>query len=248
MKAMILAAGRGERLKPLTDETPKPLIKVAGKSLIEYHLKNLANAGFKEVIINTAWLAEKIHQQLGNGEKYGIPITYSDEGEEDNNQALETAGGIINALPLLGDQPFLVVNGDIWCDFDFSNIPKLTGNTQAHLILVENPKHNSNGDFSLQHDPLQHTSLQHDSIQHDPIQNSLIKNSGAIMNTYSGIAIFSPDFFAQQQPGYQALAPILRNKCKDNLVSGQLYEGLWTDVGTLERLQQLENQLSSGVV
>jgi len=215
MKAMILAAGRGERLRPLTDEIPKPLIKVAGKSLIEYHLLNLASAGFKEIIINTAWLAEKIHQQLGNGENYGVSIKYSDEGE-----ALETAGGIINALPLLGDEPFLVVNGDIWCDFDFSMLPELKNSVQAHLVLVNNPEHNPDGDFAL--------------------DNGFIKNNGESMHTYSGIGIYSADFFAEQQPGSVPLAPIIRKKCKDELVSGQIYDGLWTDVGSLERLQELE--------
>lgn len=219
MKAMILAAGRGERLRPLTDEIPKPLIKVAGKSLIEYHLLNLASAGFKEVIINTAWLAEKIHAQLGDGKKYGVSIQYSDEGK-----ALETAGGIINALPLLSNDPFLVVNGDIWCDFDFSTLPELKDSIQAHLLLVNNPEHNQKGDFSL--------------------QDKLIKNMGKSMHTYSGIGIYSADFFAGQQSGSAPLAPIIRNKSKDNLVSGQFYDGLWTDVGTLERLRELENQLS----
>ena len=218
MKAMILAAGRGERLRPLTDETPKPLLKVAGKSLIEYHLLNLADAGFKEIIINTAWLADQIHQQLGSGENYGVSIRYSDEGE-----ALETAGGIINALPLLGDEPFLVVNGDIWCDFDFSTLPDLKTSSQAHLLLVNNPEHNQNGDFSLEH--------------------GLIRNSGEVMHTYSGIGIYSVDFFAEQQPGSVPLAPIIRNKCEDDFVSGQFYDGLWTDVGTLERLQELEKKL-----
>ena len=218
MKVMILAAGRGERLRPLTDEIPKPLIKIAGRSIIEYHLVNLAKAGFKEIIINTAWLAEKIHQQLGDGSKYGVSITYSDEGE-----ALETAGGIINALPLLGNEPFLVVNGDIWCDFDFSTLPYLKKTTQAHLVLVNNPEHNQNGDFYL--------------------DNNLIKNSGKTMYTFSGIGIYSPDFFAEQQPGSTPLAPIIRNKCKDNLVSGQLHDGPWTDVGTVERLQELDKHL-----
>lgn len=218
MKAMILAAGRGERLRPLTDEIPKPLIKVAGRSIIEYHLVNLAKAGFKEIIINTAWLAEKIHQQLGDGSKYGVSITYSDEGE-----ALETAGGIINALPLLGNEPFLVVNGDIWCDFDFSALPYLKRTAQAHLVLVNNPEHNQNGDFSL--------------------DNNLIINSGKTMYTFSGIGIYSPEFFAEQQPSSTPLAPIIRKKCEENLVSGQIYTGLWTDVGTIERLQELEKQL-----
>ena len=215
---MILAAGRGERLRPLTDEAPKPLIKVAGKSLIEYHLSNLADAGFKEIVINTAWLGKKIHQQLGNGENYGLSIQYSDEGE-----ALETAGGIINALPLLGNKPFLVVNGDIWCDFDFSSLTKLSNSTQAHLVLVNNPNHNPHGDFSL--------------------RDSHIKNTGKTMYTYSGIGIYSAAFFAEQKPGKTPLAPIIKNKSDNNLVSGQFYNGLWTDVGTMERLQQLENQL-----
>jgi len=219
MKAMILAAGRGERLRPLTDETPKPLIEVAGKALIEYHLSNLAAAGFKEIIINTAWLAEKIHHQLGNGERYGVSIQYSDE-----ETALETAGGIINALPLLGDDPFLVVNGDIWCDFDFTTLPKLNDSAQAHLVLVNNPVHNKDGDFAL--------------------QDKLIKNTGDSMHTYSGIGIYSSDFFSSQSSGSVPLAPIIRNKCNDGLVSGQFYNGSWTDVGTLERLQELESQLN----
>lgn len=218
MKAMILAAGRGERLRPLTDETPKPLIKVAGKSLIEYHIDNLASAGIKDIIINTAWLAEKIHQQLGDGSNYGVTIQYSDEGT-----AMETAGGIINALPLLGDKPFLVVNGDICCDFDFSSLDTLKDGIQAHLILVENPEHNPAGDFSL--------------------HQGLIKNSGDSMYTFSGIGIYSADFFAGQQSGISPLAPLIRNKCEDNLVSGQLHEGRWTDVGTVERLQELDEQL-----
>ena len=219
MKAMILAAGRGERLRPLTDETPKPLIKVAGKSLIEYHIDNLASAGIKDIIINTAWLAEKIHQQLGDGSNYGVTIQYSDEGT-----AMETAGGIINALPLLGDEPFLVVNGDICCDFDFSSLDTLKDGIQAHLILVENPDHNPEGDFSL--------------------QDELVKNSGETMYTFSGIGIYSTDFFAEQQSGISPLAPLIRNKCEENLVSGQLHEGRWTDVGTIERLQELDIQLS----
>jgi MurNAc alpha-1-phosphate uridylyltransferase len=218
MKAMILAAGRGERLRPLTDKIPKPLVSVAGKSLIEYHIENLAKAGVAEIIINTAWLAEKIHQQLGDGSKYGINILYSDEGK-----ALETAGGIINALPLLGDEAFLVVNGDIWCDFDFSTLPELNTDRQAHLILVNNPAHHPEGDFAL--------------------SGELIKNNGQPMYTYSGIGIYHPDFFSTQKKGASPLAPIIREKCEQNLISGQYHAGRWTDVGTLERLQQLEQQL-----
>ena len=218
MKAMILAAGRGERLRPLTDETPKPLIKVAGKSLIEYHLENLAKAGISEIIINTAWLAEKIHQHLGDGSDYGVSIHYSDEG-----QALETAGGIIKALPMLGNEPFLVVNGDIWCDFDFATLPDLSENVEAHLILVNNPEHNPNGDFSL--------------------ENDLIKSIGYEMKTFSGIGIYKPDFFKEQNNGALPLAPIIRKKCESNLVSGQFYNGAWTDVGTVERLNKLDKQI-----
>ncbi len=219
MKAMILAAGRGERLRPLTDERPKPLIEVAGKSLIEYHIENLAQAGIEDIIINTAWLAEKIHQQLGDGSNYDVNIFYSDEGE-----ALETAGGIINALPLLGDEAFLVVNGDIWCDFDFSTLPKLDDDKEAHLVLVDNPAHNAGGDFALQH--------------------GLIKNSGDTMYTFSGIGIYRPAFFSAQKKGISPLAPIIREKCEKDLVSGQIHSGRWTDVGTIERLQQLEAELT----
>lgn len=219
MRAMILAAGRGERLRPLTDEIPKPLIKVAGTSLIEYHLKNLAHAGIDEVVINTAWLAEKLHQQLGDGTNYGLSIQYSNEGE-----ALETAGGIINALPLLDNEAFLVINGDIWCDFDFSLLPTLDTDIQAHLVLVTNPEHNHAGDFSL--------------------QDSLIKNTGSPMLTFSGIGIYRPEFFADQASGILPLAPLIRKKCEARLVSGQIHQGLWTDVGTVERLQELEKQLS----
>lgn len=218
-KAMILAAGRGDRLRPLTDETPKPLIKVAGKPLIEYHIENLAKAGINDIIINTAWLAEKLHAALGDGSRYGVSIQYSDEGT-----ALETAGGIIKALPLLGNTPFLVVNGDIWCDFNFSALPVLQNNKQAHLVLVDNPPHNQKGDFCL--------------------TDNLIKNSGKPMHTFSGIGVYSAEFFAGQPPGTLALAPIIRNKCEDDLVSGQHYAGLWTDVGTIERLQELEQQLA----
>ncbi len=219
MKAMILAAGRGERLRPLTDDLPKPLIKAAGKSLIEYHIENLAKAGIDEIIINTAWLAEKIHQQLGDGSNYGVSIIYSDEGK-----ALETAGGIINALPLLGDKPFLVVNGDIWCNFDFSTLPALNANTQAHLVLVNNPTHNLAGDFALQH--------------------GLVKNTGETRYTFSGIGIYTPEFFSAQKKGISPLAPIIREKCEKDLISGQHHTGRWTDVGTLKRLQQLEAELT----
>ncbi len=240
MKAMILAAGRGERLRPLTDKIPKPLIKIAGKSLIEYHLNNLAKAGFKDIVINTAWLADKIHAQLGDGTNYGVTIHYSDEGK-----ALETAGGIINALPLLGDEPFLVVNGDIWCDFNFSTLPTLNKNLQSHLVLVKNPEHNKKGDFALRDGRIKNITKAATNATTEAATDS----TGETLHTFSGIGLYRAEFFAEEQSTEQqqtiaALAPIIRKKCEYDLVSGQLYDGLWTDVGTVERLRQLERQLS----
>ena len=219
MKAMILAAGRGERLRPLTDTIPKPLLPAGDKCLIEHHLHNLSQAGINDVVINTAWLGEQIREKLGEGKKYGVSISYSDEGE----QALETAGGIIKALPLLGDEAFLVVNGDIWCDYDFSQLATRKIHTQAHLILVDNPDHNHSGDFALEH--------------------GLLKNAGEPMYTYSGIGVYTPAFFDGTKAGILPLAPMLREKIENRLVSGDLHDGRWTDVGTLERLQTLNNGL-----
>ena len=221
MKAMILAAGRGERLRPLTDSTPKPLLKVGRQSLIEYHLHKLAQAGIKEVVINVAWLGGQIQQALGSGEKYGLNIHYSDEG----TQALETAGGIIKALPLLGNEPFLIINGDIFTDYDFNRLPQTDIMGDAHLVMVDNPDHNHKGDFAL--------------------ESGWLKNSGEPLYTYSGIGIYSPEFFAGIAAGVVALAPILKEKIAQQKVSGELFTGSWTDVGTAERLQQLNDQLSS---
>lgn len=218
MKAMILAAGRGERLRPLTDTTPKPLLKIGPHSLIEYHIYKLEQAGIKEIIINVAWLREKIKKTLGDGKKYNLNIYYSDEGDH----ALETAGGIIKALPLLGEDPFLVINGDIFTDYDFKNLVNLELNTEAHLVMVENPDHNIKGDFSLEQDHL--------------------KIAGDTLYTYSGIGKYTRQFFAGYQEGSLALAPILKEKIAQMKVSGELYKNAWTDVGTLERLQQLNDQ------
>lgn len=219
MKAMILAAGRGERLRPLTDTTPKPLIKVAGKSLIEYHIENLRHSGITDIVINTAWLADVIHQQLGDGSSFGVQITYSDEGV-----ALETAGGIIKAQPLLGREPFLVINGDIWCDYDLTQLPALADNRQAYLVLVDNPAHNPAGDFGIEY--------------------GLIRNTADECFTFSGIGVYSAEFFAGQPAGPLPLAPIIRQKSDADLVAGEHYSGAWTDVGTLERLQLLEKKLT----
>lgn len=220
MRAMILAAGRGERLRPHTDITPKPLIQVGKHRLIEYHLLNLAKAGIKDVVINISWLADQIRETLGDGSNYSLDIIYSDEGEE----ALETAGGIINAMPHLGDKPFIVINGDIWCDYDLSTLTTRIPEHEAHLVLVKNPEHNTAGDFAL--------------------ENGLIKNSGENKLTYSGIGLYTPAFFAGIQPGKKALAPILRKKSEDSKISGEIYNGEWVDIGTIERLAQLRSYLS----
>lgn len=220
MKAMILAAGRGERLRPHTDITPKPLIQVGKHRLIEYHLLNLASAGIRDVVINVSWLAEQITQTLGDGSDYELSITYSDEGAE----ALETAGGIINALPHLGDDPFVVINGDIWCDYDLSRLVDMEMQHEAHLVLVNNPEHNTEGDFAF--------------------EQGLVRNSGEHMLTYSGIGVYTTAFFAGIAPGKKALAPILRKKSEEDRVSGEVYTGQWVDIGTIERLAQLRSYLS----
>ena len=220
MKAMILAAGRGERLRPHTDITPKPLIQVGKHRLIEYHLLNLASAGIRDVVINVSWLAEQITQTLGDGSNYKLSITYSDEGAE----ALETAGGIINALPHLGDDPFIVINGDIWCDYDLSRLVDMEMQHEAHLVLVNNPEHNTEGDFAF--------------------EQGLVRNSGEHMLTYSGIGVYTPALFAGVAPGKKALAPILRKKSEEDRVSGEVYTGQWVDIGTIERLAQLRSYLS----
>jgi len=199
MKAMILAAGRGERLRPHTDITPKPLIQVGKHRLIEYHLINLAKAGLKDVVINISWLADQIREALGDGSNYSLNITYSDEGAE----ALETAGGIVNAMPHLGDEPFIVINGDIWCDYDLTRLMNRNLEYEAHLVLVNNPEHNKEGDFA--------------------IEQGLIKNTGDNKLTYSGIGLYTQDFFAETKPGKKALAPILRKKSELNKVSGEIY-------------------------
>lgn len=221
MKAMILAAGRGERMRPLTDKTPKPLLKVAGKMLVEYHLENLSRAGVQDVVINYAWLGSQIASALGDGKHYGLKIIYSDEGDT----ALETAGGIIKALPLLDEEPFIVVNGDIWTDFDFRHLKKPAD--QIHLILVDNPEHNPQGDFALNG-----TKVVLGQVGQQPDQLPLL--------TYSGIGVYSPEIFTKLKAGIRPLAPILRQAIKESKVTGEHYRGHWWDIGTPERLQELD--------
>jgi len=211
MNAMILAAGRGERLRPFTDTCPKPLLEVCGKPLIEYHLQALAAAGFDRVVINLSWLGDLIRQKLGDGSRYGVEITYSPESE-----ALETAGGIVQALPFLDDR-FVVVNGDVFTDYPFANL--LEVDSLAHLVLVNNPAHNVEGDFTL--------------------DGGMVGNAVQGRYTFAGIAVYEKMFFDGLEQGKQVLAPLLRKAADNNQLSGELYAGEWVDVGTVERWQSL---------
>jgi len=218
MKAMILAAGLGKRMRPLTLTTPKPLLPVAGKRLIEYHIERLAQAGFCEIVINHAWLGEQIEQALGCGQHYGVKLRYSTEGEP-----LETAGGIRKALPLLVDQRdecFVVVNGDVFTNYDFDNLPRQI-NTLAHLVLVNNPEHNPAGDFALDGD-------------------GIVRNTGDDCLTFSGISVLKAELFSELPAGPAALAPLLRQAIADQQVSGESFNGFWSDIGTPERLAQVD--------
>jgi len=220
MKAMILAAGRGERLRPLTDTLPKPLLMAGEKRLIEYHLFNLAEAGFKDVVINVAWLGQKIIDILGDGEKYNLKITYSNEGA----QALETGGGIYNALNFLGESPFLVINGDIWTDYPLEKLYNFKLKDKAHLVLVNNPQHHLQGDFSI-------------------LDNRLTENLTDRF-TFSGIGVYSTGFFNdyegdENSQGKVPLAPMIRQYISKNEISGELFKGQWMDIGTRQRLDEL---------
>jgi N-acetyl-alpha-D-muramate 1-phosphate uridylyltransferase len=200
MKAMILAAGRGERMRPLTDNTPKPLLLAAGKPIIEYTIIQLASAGFRDIIINTAHLGHQLPEALGNGERWGVNLTYSHEGE----QALETAGGIINALPLLGDQPFLVVNGDIASEFDFSTLAHRSFDL-AHLVLIANPEHHAGGDFHL-------------------AANGLLFRDIEPKLTFSGIGLYHPTLFDHYLPGVQNFGQSLNMRCSSSVFPESIFQ------------------------
>ena len=216
MKAMILAAGKGERMRPLTDHIPKPLLEVAGKPLIIWHLEKLAKANFEDVIINHAHLGEMIEACIGDGSKWNLKITYSREGSP-----LETAGGIKKALPLIGDQPFLVVNADIYTDFNYATIKNRNLNgSKGHLIMVKNPKQHPEGDFVL--------------------KENQIELEGKERLTFSGIAIYQPEIFEGNSIEPVAkLAPILKKLIDSKYISGEAYQGLWFDIGTPERLNEI---------
>jgi MurNAc alpha-1-phosphate uridylyltransferase len=221
MKAMILAAGKGERMRPLTLTTPKPLVRAGGVPLIEYHLRALAAAGFTDIVINHAWLGQQIEDYLGDGSRFDLSIQYSPEGEP-----LETGGGIFRALPLLGDEAFVVVNGDIWTDYDFSVLHQPI-NGLAHLVLADNPNHHPAGDFTLVGGQV------HDGQPDTPTL------------TYSGIAVLHPQLFDGCTAGAFKLAPLLRRAMADGQVSGERLNGRWVDVGTHERLAEVETLIEA---
>ncbi|ROS01543.1 MurNAc alpha-1-phosphate uridylyltransferase [Sinobacterium caligoides] len=222
MRAMILAAGFGKRMQPLTLHRPKPLLQVAGKPLIEYHVEALAAAGISDIVINLGWLGEQIPRTLGDGARWGVRLHYSDEGTP-----LETAGGILKALPLLGDHPFIVVNGDIWTDYSLSVISRrsLAEGELAHLVLVDNPVQHPLGDFRLADD-------------------GTIGNVGASL-TFSGISILSPELFSGLSSTTGPLGPLLRKAIAEGRVSGERHGGRWYDIGTPQRLEELNRLLDA---
>lgn len=214
---MILAAGRGERMRPLTDATPKPLLDVRGKPLIQWHIERLRDAGFDEIVVNVSWLKQQLHEFLGDGARFGVRIRVCEEPPG----ALETAGGIVNALPWLGER-FAVVNGDIHTDFDFARLHALreTGD-RAHLVLVPNPPQHPLGDFAL--------------------RDGRVRESGDERLTFSGIGVYHAGLFAHLEPGVRKLAPLLREAMRAGTVSGERHDGMWSDIGTPERLAQLQD-------
>ena len=231
MHALIFAAGKGERMRPLTEHTPKPLLRVGGKMLIEWHLEKLADIGVSTVVINTSWLADCFEPALGDGSRWGLRLIYSYEGPE----PLETGGGMAKALPHLGTEPFIAVNGDVFCDADFALLPKQP-DAIAHLLMVANPEHNPGGDFALQAD-------------------GRLASDGVERLTFSGIGMYRPELLLRCQSQWRQvgiahprfkLAPILRQAMHEGLVTGALHSGLWTDVGTPERLAALDAALRSG--
>ena len=219
MKAMLLAAGRGERMRPLTDTTPKPLLEVGGRALIVHTIEKLRQAGISEFVINHAWLGAQIEHALGNGDSLSVSIRYSPEPAA----ALETAGGIRNALPLLGEQPFLVCNADVWTDYDFARLPSAPRGL-AHLVLVDNPAHHPAGDFAL--------------------DGHNVNDNDRPRLTFSGIGVYRPELFAGARPRREALAPLLREAMRRQQVTGEYFAGFWYDVGTVDRLRVLRELLA----
>jgi N-acetyl-alpha-D-muramate 1-phosphate uridylyltransferase len=221
MKAMILAAGRGERMRPLTDSMPKPLLPVGGKPLIQYHIEALAACGVLDIVVNLAWQGSMLRKTLGDGSQFGVRLQYSDEGDA----ALETGGGVFNALPLLGAAPFIVVSGDVWSDYPLSwLLSRLQGDDLAHFVLVHNPDYHKRGDFGLREDR--------------------VTDDGERL-TYANIGVFHPAFFAGCQAGRFALAPVMRQRIAEGKVSGELFTGRWFNLGTPAQLTQLDQTLQA---
>jgi MurNAc alpha-1-phosphate uridylyltransferase len=219
---MILAAGRGERMRPLTLERPKPLLEAGGAPLIVHHLRALATAGFTDVVVNLSWLGEQIRAALGDGSRHGLRLHYSEEGPE----PLETGGGIFRALPLLGDGPFLVLNGDTWSEIAYGDLRgRLAADDLAHLMLVPNPAHNAGGDFVLE-------------------GNRIVESAGPRL-TFSGVGLYRAALFEGCRDGAFKLAPLLRSAARDGRVSGEIHGGAWLDIGTPERLADLDARLRS---
>lgn len=216
---MILAAGRGERMRPLTDTAPKPLLEVGGKPLIQHHIENLIAAGVRDLVINLAWQGAKLRDALGTGDRFGVRIAYSDEGDA----ALETGGGVCKALPLLGNDPFIVVSGDIWTSFPFATL-KLAASDAAHFVLVPNPDFHAQGDFGL--------------------EQGRITESGQKW-TYANIGLFTPQFFEDYQPEKFPLRRPMTRWVAAGKVSGEIYDGPWHNIGTPAQLAALNRQLSS---
>ena len=228
-RALIFAAGRGERMRPLSDATPKPLLRVAGKRLIERHLENLAAAGVRRVVINTSHLAEQFPAALGDGSRWNLQISYSYEGP----QPLETGGGMLLALPRLGSAPFIAVNGDIVCNLAFSTLPQ-SPEGLAHLVMVDNPPHHAAGDFRLRGGLL----------ENDSAAATASLGRGEKL-TFAGIGVYRPELLAGHAPGVFSTAPLLRAAMPGGQISGQHYRGLWADIGTPQRLAELDQALRS---
>lgn len=231
-RALVFAAGKGERMRPLSNDTPKPLLEAGGKRLVEWHLEKLAAIGIREVVLNVAWLADRFEPALGNGSRWGLRLHYSHEGAE----PLETGGGMLHALRLLGDAPFIAVNSDIWTDYDFSRLPTRP-RAMAHLVMVDNPPQHADGDFRLE-------------------ANGTLRGDGAPKLTYSGIGVYDPRILTGwrdvigRAPGTELspprfkLAPLLFDAMARGEIHGEYHRGRWTDVGTPERLEQLDRELS----
>ncbi len=222
-RAMLLAAGFGERMRPLTLATPKPLLQVGGRALIDWHLTALARAGVREVVINLSWLGAQIRAHVADGARFGLQVLYSEEGPV----PLEAGGGIFKALPLLGPEPFLVVNGDIWTDYDFARCADVPPDCDGLLVMVPNPAQHARGDFFV-------------------AAQRIVAHETPVRRTYSGIAVYRPGFFAGSAPGKFPLLPLLQRALNAGRLAAQLYDGLWFDIGTPQRLQELDTRLASG--